>query len=307
MKAAILKQPGVPEYGDREVPVATDPARVVDVALAGMNPIDVFLATQQGAGFPRVPGSEGVGLVDGRRVYFSAVAPHGSMAQKAVADGSRIYDLPDGVSDEMGVALGIGGLTSLLSLSDGGRLEKGETVLILGASGIVGQGAVQLARELGAGRVVAAARNTDVVADLGADAVVALGDGETPADLAARFRDACAGRLDVILDPLWGVPAIAALMAATGHARLVQIGHSAALSADLSPAFMRGKTTSIIGYSSSTASADTRRAAYARLCDLVAKGALVLPTRRVALSDPAAIWDDQKASPNVKLCIDVNA
>lgn len=307
MKAAILRQPGVPEYGEVDSPAGADPERIVDVVLAGMNPIDIFLATQQGAGFPRVPGNEGVGLLGGRRVYFSAAAPNGSMAQRAVAAEQRVYELPDGVSDEMGVALGIGGLTSLLSLSDGGRLKNGETVLILGASGIVGQGAVQLARELGAGRVVAAARNTDVIADLGADAVVALQDDEAPAELAARFRDACAGRLDVILDPLWGTPAIAALMAATDNARLVQIGHSAALSADLSPAFMRGKTTSIIGYSSSTASADMHRSAYARLCDLVAKGALVLPTRRIGLSNPAGIWDTQKASPHVKLCIDVNA
>lgn len=307
MKAAVLKQAGVPEYGNADHPVDSGQGPVVDVVLAGMNPIDIFLATLPGAGFPRVPGNEGVGRIDGRRVYFSSTGLHGSMAQKAVAQPGRDYDLPDDVTDEMGVALGIGGLTSLLSLSDGGRLAKGETVLILGASGIVGQGAVQLARELGAGRVVAAARNTSVVENLGADAVVTLQDGESPAELAERFRAACGQRLDVILDPVWGTPAVAALMAATNGARLVQIGNSASPSVNLAPGFMRGKTAAIIGFSSSTVAPDLRRAAYARLCDLAAKGKIVLPTKRVALSDIAQVWSAQGASPNVKLCIDVNA
>lgn len=304
MKAALLTTAGVPVYADAPVPVAMDDAVPVDVILAGMNPIDMLLATQEGAGFPRVPGSEGVGTVDGKRVYFSALPPHGSMAEKALARPDRIYPVPDGISDELAVALGIGGLTALLSLRERALLEKGETVMVLGASGIVGQFAVQLAKLMGAGRVVAAARNTEAVRNFGADAVVDLTGEDDAAALADKMRAACDGRLDVIIDLIWGVPALAALMAGTQNGRLVQLGHSAAPSVSLAPAFMRGKVVSVLGYSSSAASAATRAAAYADLCAMALAGQISVPTKTVGLSGIDTIWSAQGQSPNVKLCID---
>ncbi|PZQ48191.1 MAG: NADPH:quinone oxidoreductase [Rhodovulum sulfidophilum] len=310
MKAAVLTGPGAPAYGTVARPEARDGTLLIDVTLAGMNPIDIFLATQPGAGFPRVPGNEGVGLAGGRRVYFGAQAPAGAMAEQALAAPERVYDIPDGLADEMAVALGIGGLTAWTSLTDRAALAPGETVLVLGATGIVGQFAVQAAKLLGAGRVVAAGRDRATLArleTLGADALVVLEDGETPEALAERMRAACAGRLDVVIDPVWGVPAVAALMAATRNGRLVQLGHSASRSVDLAPAFMRGKPAAILGYSSSVAAPETRRGAYADLCAHALAGRLSVPTRRVALSDIAEVWKSQAASPNVKLCVDVAA
>lgn len=302
MKAAILEAPGRPIFSDIAAPAGDAP--IIDVTLAGVNPIDLFLATQPGAGFPRVPGSEGVGRYQGRRVYFSAQVPNGSMAEQAVARPERILDVPQGIDDGMAVLLGIAGLTAALSLTDRARMQPGETVLVLGASGMVGRLAVQLARAWGAGRVIAAARRTDLLADLPADAVVSL-DGEDAPDLAASFR--AAGAPDVIIDPVWSVPAVAALMAAAPGGRLVQLGHSAGLSVSLAPAFMRGTGAEILGYSSSLASPERRAEVYATLCGLAAAGTLSAPVETIGLSAVAEAWDRQKDSPNAKLCLDVSA
>ncbi|MFE3836517.1 quinone oxidoreductase family protein [Pseudogemmobacter sonorensis] len=309
MNAARLDAAGTPVFGTIDRPTAELPGVPVEVSLAGVNPIDIFLATQPGAGFPRVPGSEGVGLANGARHYFSAVPGRfGSMAEASLAQPERLYPVPDGVSDETAITLGIGGLTAYLSLTDSAALQKGETVLVLGASGVVGALAVQLAKHLGAGRVIAAARNADRLAELaglGADETVRILDEDTPQSLAERFRAASGGKLDVIIDPVWSVPAVAALMAATRGGRLVQLGHSAGLSVPLAPAFMRGTGAAILGYSSSIAAPEVRRAAYASLCDHALAGDLRQATEIVALSSVAEAWDRQKASPHVKLCLDV--
>jgi len=311
MKAAVLNAPGTPAFGRFFRPRTTEGTVPVEVALAGVNPIDLFLATQPGAGFPRVPGSEGVGRAGDQRVYFSA-APgvHGAMAEASLALPERLYPVPDGVSDAMAVALGIGGLTAWLSLADRAALVPGETVLVLGASGIVGGFAVQAAKLMGAGRVVAAARNPARLAELatqGADATVQIADDDTPQTLAERFRTACGGRLDVIIDPVWGTPAVAALMAATRDGRLVQLGHSAGFSVPFAPAFMRGTVTSILGYSSGAATPERRREAYATLCAHALAGRLVAETEVMPLSAVAEAWARQAASPHAKLCLDPRA
>ncbi len=311
MHAARLDAAGTPVYGTADRPAADLPGVPVEVSLAGVNPIDLFLATQPGAGFPRVPGSEGVGLAQGARHYFAAMPGRfGSMAEASLAVAERMYPVPDGVSDETAITLGIGGLTAYLSLSDSAKLQKGETVLILGASGVVGSLAVQLARLMGAGRVIAAARNANRLAELaglGADATVQIQDDDTPQSLAERFRAAAGGRLDVIVDPVWGTPAVAALMAATRGGRLVQLGHSAGFSVPLAPAFMRGTGAAILGYSSSIAAPEARRAAYAALCQHALAGELQQAAEVLPLSAVAEAWDRQKASPHVKLCLDVRA
>lgn len=103
-------------------------------------------------------------------------------------------------------------------------------MLVLGASGTVGMIGVQAAKLMGAGAVVAAARNEERLErakELGADATVTFGD-DTDA-LAEAFRDAAPGEgFDLVLDPLWGAPALAAVQALALNGRAVLIGNSAA-------------------------------------------------------------------------------
>ena len=116
-----------------------------------------------------------------------------------------------------------------------------------GAGGVVGQVAVQAAKLLGAGRVVAAARSEerlDRALQQGADATVQIGAVD---DLASAFREAGGGGVDVVVDPVWGEPAVAALDAMNVRGRLVQLGQSAGATGVVPSALIRGKTLDVLG------------------------------------------------------------
>lgn len=302
MKAAVLKALGEPVYTEAPEPDTTDP--VIDVILAAINPFDMIYSRVP-TSYPRVPGFEGVGHYEGRRVYFqSALGPHGSMAERASAKRENVINLPDNISDEMALVLGTTGLTAYLSLIDCAEMQPGETVLVLGASGIVGQIAVQIARHLRAGKVVGAARKVELLAELPVDAAVSLVDASDVEDLASEFR--AQGKPDVTIDPLWGVPGLSALQAAAPRGRHVQLGHSAGASVNFSPTFMRSSGIKLLGFSSTIASPARRQEAYGELCQLAAAGLIKVPTEIMPLSAITEIWKAQASSPNRKLCIDVS-
>jgi NADPH2:quinone reductase len=296
VRAAVLKEYGTPQFGEFDDPAAADGEAVVEVLAAGVNPVDVSISAGRFyAGKPPLPsvaGREGVGRIDGRRVYFDApIAPYGSMAERALVDPTSTYALPDEVDEGVGVALGIAGLAAWLALTWRANLQEGEHVLVLGASGVVGQIAVQGARILGAGRVVAAARSQDALERLralGADSIVRLGD-ET--DLAAAFAEAAEGRIDVVVDPLYGEPFVAALQAASFGARLVQIGASAAAEATLPSAAIRGKVLAILGHTNFAAPPEVKRGAYERMAAAAAAGELTVDVERVPLERVGDAWD----------------
>lgn len=310
MRAAVLRKPGVPEYAEFPEPTADDGQAVLDVRAAGLNPIDLVVAS--GAippllpELPAVPGWEAVGtLADGRRVYTGAgIGAFGAMAERMLVVEADVYDLPDAVSDGVALALGIAGLAAWLPLAFRAGLQRGEHVLVLGASGVVGQIAVQAARLLGAGRVVAAARSEDGLrraTELGADATVSLvGD---PDDLPDELLSASDGRLDVIIDPLWGAPAWAALRAASPGARLVQIGHSAGAESPFNPAPLRGKLVSILPYSTTGVPSALVAEAYATMVAHAASDELAVEVEEVPLSDVAVAWERQAEHPHRKLVL----
>lgn len=155
--------------------------------------MDLTLASGQ-MGQPTIPsilGREGIGtLEDGHRVYFgSPVAPFGSWAERTLVDSSQTFPVPDGLDDDLAVAMGIPAVAAWLSLEQHAHLRPGERVLVLGATGVVGQVAVQAAKLLGAERVVAAARNEqalEAARELGADATVVLGQADDSKALCAQ-------------------------------------------------------------------------------------------------------------------------
>lgn len=311
MHAAVLHELGAtPLYEPFADPVAGDGHVVVEVAVAGVNPVDVRKASGTfvtGAPpLPSVVGTEGVGRVagDGRRVYFDGpVAPFGSMAERALVAGDALHDLPDAIDDGLAAALGIAGLAGWLPLAWRARMRPGETVLVLGATGVVGQIAVQAARLLGAGRVVAAGRDPQLLeraVELGADAVVDLGATE---DLPGAFRTAAGGDLDIVLDPLWGAPAAAALEALGESGRLVQLGQSAGAEATLPSAPLRGRQLDIRGYMNFSVPADVRRTAYATLVEHAVAGEIVVEVERVALADVADAWSRVQRGAGRKLVL----
>lgn len=280
----------------------------MEVTAGGLNPSDIRTASGTFYGevppVPYVAGAEGVGRrPDGTRFYFDhPVRPMGSFAERTVLPEATGIPVRDDVDDAMALACGIAGVAAWLALEWTGQLQPGEKVLVLGAGGGVGQIAVQAARLLGAGHVVAAARSENALHHaerLGADATVQLDSRDLGATLARAAPDG----IDIVIDPLWGEPAAAALGVLNSRGRLVQLGESAGAEARLPSAPLRGRLLQIRGHTNVHAPVDVRRAAYERLLSHVATGELTAAVERVPLEAIAEAWERQQTSPGQKLIV----
>jgi NADPH:quinone reductase-like Zn-dependent oxidoreductase len=246
-------------------------------------------------------------LDDGTRVFCGGSRPpYGMMAERSVVSRAWCVPVPDEVDDVSSAALPNPALSSWLPLVWRAQLKPGETVVVLGATGVAGQLAVQIAKHLGAGRVVAAGRNTrvlDKLPDLGADATIALDQSDR--DLTAAFvREANQTPFDIILDYLWGHPTAVLLDALTGHdlnaesarTRLVEIGEMAGPTISLSAAALRSSGIEIYGSGGGsiphTAIFDT----FPNLWALAAGGKLRIDTEPVPLADVESAWQRQAGS-----------
>ena len=300
MRAALLHEYGA-EPAVEELPEPqSDSGVIVEVAAAGMNPVELTIASGRFYGvrpqLPYVVGREGVGrTADGTRVAFGAcIPPYGSFAERALVGPDALMPLADTVPDDIAVALLTSGLAAFIPLDRMARMRKGDRVLVLGASGVVGQLAVQLARLLGAGTVIAAARSAagrERAIELGADVV--LGLDELPD----------AGPSDVVIDLLWGSPASAALAALAPGARVVQVGNAAGSEIVLAAATLRSRNASLVGYMNALVPPPERADAYLRLIDLASEGRLRIEIEKVPLSDVARAWSLQREGPHRKIVV----
>jgi NADPH2:quinone reductase len=167
----------------------------------------------------------------------------------------------------------------------------------------VGQIAVQVCKLLGALRVVAAARSQaglDRALELGADTAVRLGE---PDDLAAALAEAASGRIDVVIDPLWGGPAAAAIDAASFGARVVQLGASASQRATISSAAVRGKMLVIMGHTNFAAPPEIKAEAYRRMAQAAARGELRVGVLPMPLERVEEAWRQLQASAHRKIVL----
>jgi NADPH2:quinone reductase len=310
MRAAVIERYGEPPVVKDVDPPKADETRVVEVIGAPLNPVDLSIASGKfyagSPPTPYVPGGEGIGRSDGKRVYFRAALPNGAFAERAVTNGQTVQ-LPEKLDDGVAAALGTPGIAAYLALTRRAQLQKGETVLVLAASGVLGIIAVQAAKLLGAGRVVAAARNERGLArarELGADATVDLKQAEGLTD---RIRDASGGKLQVVIDPVWGAPGIAALQAMSPQGRFVQLGQSAGAEAVVSSGIVRGRYLSILGYTSFQVPWEEQAAAYRTLADYATAGKIKVEYEVLPLDAAADAWKQQAASPHRKLVISPTA
>jgi NADPH2:quinone reductase len=304
MRAALIREAGAPPelVADHAEP---DGEVIVDITAAPINPVDLSIAAGRFyAGPPNppyVPGVEGVGrTADGARLWFETGAGYigdGSMAERAVVQLERAVELPDGVEDAVAGCLGVAGIAAWVPLANRACVEEGETVLVLGATGIVGQIGVQAAKLLGAGRVIAAGRDPERLAAVDADAHVRL-----PAT-AGELRDASDDGIDVVLDPLWGEHAAAATEAMNVNGRLVVLGQSAGQESTLDSGVVRGKALQVLGHANAMTAPEVKHAAYRAMCDHAAAGRLKVEYEERPLDDVAAAWERQAASPHVKLIL----
>lgn len=278
---------------------------VVEVTAAPLNPVDLSIAAGRyyvgPPNTPYVPGVEGVGhTAEGARVWFETGAGYlgdGSMAERASVHPDRAVELPDGVGDAVAGCLGVAGIAAWVPLAHRACVEDGETVLILGATGVVGQIGVQAAKLLGAGRVIAAGRNAEKLAKLDADATVQL-----PAT-ADDLREAAGGLIDVVLDPLWGEHAATATEAMNANGRLVMLGQAAGQQATLDAGVVRGKALRILGHANAATPPEVKYTAFREMCDHAAAGDLEVEYEEVPLDQVAEAWERQASSPHVKLIL----
>lgn len=314
MHAAVLHEHGgLPRAQERPDAVAVDGQVLVATTAAALTPLDVLCAS--GTSYfgapplPYVPGVQGVGrLLDdvaggparGARVWFpttAGTAPgDGSLAGLVAVDPADLVALPDGVDDAAAVALGLSAVAAWASLHLRARVAPGERVLVLGAGGVVGQAALQLARLAGAAEVHAACRSeraATVAAGLGADSVVRLADGDGVDELAARMAAGQGEPVDVVVDPLCGVPGSAALLRLAPGGRLVNLGGSAGDGAAYSSAVLRSGQHAVLGHTNARLTREERATALGAVLDHAAAGALRVEHEVVALDDVADAWRRQ--------------
>jgi len=267
---------GTPRVDEVDEPTGED---LADVTAAPLNPLDIAVGTGRFYGGspdpPYVIGSEAIGVLDGRRVWFRG---SGTVAERAVVDPARAVEIPEGVDDAVAAACGIAGVTGWLAVSWRAPVREDDVVLVLGASGTVGATALQGAKLLGARRVVGAARRVGAVPDA-ADAVVDV-MGELP-------------EATLIVDALWGEPLERAVAAAARGARIVHLGQSAGPTATLPSAAVRGKVLDLVGHSLFATPQDVLARAYRELCVHARDGRIRFDLDRFDLDDVAEAWTGQ--------------
>jgi NADPH:quinone reductase-like Zn-dependent oxidoreductase len=310
MNAAVLHTLGKPPRFEKfPEPVPAEDEIVVHVRTAALKPVDKQMAGgTHYASFrelPAVCGLDGIGrLDDGTRVFFAGPRrPYGAMAERTVVRRAQCFPVPEGLNDEVAAALPNPGVSAWLTLKARAKLAPGETVLILGATGVTGKLAVQIAKILGAGRVIAAGRNEKVLNTLhglGADATIHL--DKSGDELTKAFaREAVGAGFQVVIDYLWGPPTEALLAALTrnefvpagSETRLVQVGESAGPTITLPAAVLRSTPLTIVGTAGMPAP-DILIDALQQVLSYGASGKLRIDTVRVPLAEIEDAWQREQ-------------
>jgi NADPH:quinone reductase-like Zn-dependent oxidoreductase len=316
MNAAVVHSfDAPPRYTTFAEPVAAEGEQLVSVTAAGLHPIVKALAqgTHYGSSgeLPFIAGIDGVGkLEDGTRVYFGiARSPFGTFAERALAASWMCLPLPEGIDDVIAAGIANPAMSSWAALTARAKFVAGESVLILGATGVAGQLAIQIAKRLGARRVVAAGRNPQALEKLkalGADAVISLDQDQV--SLVSAFRNELAeSGIDVVLDYLWGQPAERILEAisqkglrkAADRIRFIQIGNSAGKTISLPAATLRSSGLELLGSGFGSASLDQLRGALTEFFQAAAKQPFQFQKKTAPLRDVEALWNDKEKGTRV--------
>ncbi len=261
MRAVQITRFGGPEVldvVDLPDPVPAEGQQLYRVSAAGVNYADThqvedsYLARQQ---LPLVPGAEFVGAPDGGgdRVV-GLLLGGGGYADTVVTDPRMTWALPDGVSDDQALSLVLQGTTAWHLLRTSTHLAEGESVVVMAGAGGVGTLAIQLAKQWGAGRVIATASSPEkraLAEELGADATVdpALADDD-PKAFTAALREANGGaRVDVVLEMTGGGVFDGALSALAPFGRIAAYGMASRQAASaVAPASLMGTSRAVVGF-----------------------------------------------------------
>lgn len=315
MKAAIVCEAGkTPVYGEIGEPSPKSGESLVHVSAAAISQVVKSRASgthySSTGQFPFVTGVDGVGrLDDGTRVYF--VAPKGSMAERAAVPSALYLPLPDELDDVTAAAIANPGMSSWAAYTERAKLKAGETVLVNGATGSSGRLAVQIAKHLGAKRVIATGRNPkalDEVAALGADVTIPL--VENQAALEASLKVEFAQGIDVVLDYLWGMSAERLLIAAAKSGpeavpiRFVQIGSISGSDITLPSAVLRSSAITLMGSGIGSIPMPRLVACAGELLQAVVPAGLRIAAKPVPLASVERAWVEDDSTRRTVFILD---
>jgi NADPH:quinone reductase-like Zn-dependent oxidoreductase len=312
MKAAIIREvSSKPIYGDFRDPTATAGTEIVTVKASALSQ---FSKSRSSGGhyssetvFPVVAGADGVGSTGvGKRIYFVLpVPPYGALAEKTIVRSQLTVPVPDGIDDATAAAIANPGMSAWAALVERAVLKPGETVLVNGATGSAGRLAVQIAKHLGAGRVIATGRNEEELQDLkniGADVVIPFKLGllhpNGTKHLEAAVKGAISGGINVVIDYLWGDSARAILAAIVRNVedatpvRFVHVGGASGEdSIDLPGAALRSSSIQLMGSGLKSVPIEKLLAAIANVFAITKSADLRIATRTVPLSSIQEAWE----------------
>jgi NADPH:quinone reductase-like Zn-dependent oxidoreductase len=296
MKAAIVTGPGtLPTFGEFANPVAQEGLDLITVKAAALS----NLTRGRAAGshyssdnvYPFVPGVDGVGVMaDGRRVYFvMPEAPFGAMAEQTLVDPRRTVPVPANVDDVT---------------VERARFQPGETVLINGATGAAGSVAVQVAKHLGAKKIIVTGRNGEelkTLRTLGADVMIPFDlrpdNPQGVEDFERALTEEFARGLDVVIDYLWGtsartiIVAVAKAIEDAHPVRFIQVGEASREAVELPGAALRSSAIQITGSGLKSIPLPGLLEAIRSTFELATEGGLYLPTQAVPLSSVGENWN----------------
>ncbi len=311
MKAAIVTAPNTALiFGDFKTPIAQEGLEILTVTAAALSNLTRGRASGSHYSsenvYPFVPGVDGVGTTEaGQRVYFAMPeGPFGSMADQSLVDPRHTVPVPSGLEDIAAAALANPGMSCWAALVERARFQPGETVLINGATGASGTVAVQVAKHLGAKKIIVTGRNAEELSALrrlGADVVLpfdlrpqnARGLDDFEEALKAEFMQG----LDVVIDYLWGSSARTILIAVAkaveeAHpVRFVQVGEASHEPVELPAAALRSSAIQMMGSGLKSVPLPKLLDAVRHTFELAAQGAIELATTTVPLSVVADTWD----------------
>lgn len=260
MKAAVVHSyDAPPRYLDAAEPTPGEDECIVEVRAAALSQ----LVRAQASGrhyvrppLPFVPGVDGVGVSEGRRVYFAfPKPPHGAMAERVAVPRAYVVPLPDDLSDVHAAASANPVMSSWAALTQRTGGARGKRVWIQGAAGASGRLAIGVAKHLGASRVVASARRADVEPELralGADEFVLI--EEERSAQRETFARAARDGVDIVLDYVWGPSALSLLEVLASHGigdrhpiRFINIGSVGGAEIALPASVVRSSQIEIVG------------------------------------------------------------
>ena len=310
MKAAVIMKLGdIPKYEDFPDPVLNDgdvevkvEAVILDYAVKAITAGAHFASKQFYPSLPAIVGYGGVGsLEDGTLVSFRVTKPpYGSMAEKVVVPKAFITPIPQGVTAEQATVIPSAALSSLGPLKFTAQLKPGETVLINGATSVSGMLAVQMAKYLGAGRVIGTGRNPESgekLLELGADAFINLNQSDEKI-VEALKKEAGEG-YDVILDYLWGHPAEIIINSFTPTAlgipirrcRFVLIGGLAGWNSNISGQSLITSGLEIYGMMGAQTPPAYQAEGMRLIWDMIKEGKLSMDIVKYSLKDIEKVWN----------------